>query len=178
VLEIKSRTTPAEGYTAGRSQKLPPAGWSFIDLPPPFAYIFSMQISPSVASLLAHLDAFSGHRLRVRDDLAVVLELGATEGNRTVLADVCFRAKFLTKTFGIMQRIGPRGEGYERLASEFAHTLEESRAMLQTLLAGAPVADRERFAAAYLALTPEAFGSTLALLHDLAWYKNWLLDNP
>ena len=136
-----------------------------------------MTPSSSTVSLLAALDTASRGQLKRRDDLGILLDLGASPDQSAALVDLAFRSKFLTRTFGIMQRIGREGNGYDRLESEFAVNMDVVRGHLRSLLSGAPETVRDRFASSYLALTPGGLSNLMALLGDLAWYKNWLLDS-
>ncbi len=135
-----------------------------------------MTPTSSTLSLLAALDAASRGQLKRRDDIGIVLDLGAFPERSATLDDLAFRSKFLTRTFGIMQRIGREGSGYDRLESEFAAGLEVVRGHLRTLLGDAPDEVRDRLTASYLAMTPGGMSNLMALLGDLTWYKNWLLD--
>jgi hypothetical protein len=135
-----------------------------------------MTLSHSTTALLAELDTASRGQLKRRDDLGALLDLGSHPDRTPALEDLAFRAKFLTKTLGIMRRIGPDGNGYERLESEFTSNMETARGHLRTLLAGADEPARTRMTGAYLAMTSAAMENLLALLGDLACYKNLLLD--
>jgi hypothetical protein len=106
----------------------------------------------------------------------MLLDLGRSPARREALEDLCFQAKFLYRTYGIMKRIGRDGEGYDRLASEFARSLENAVAHITVMLKGAPAGEREHFERTYLVKTQGSMESLLALCHDLAWYKNWLID--
>ena len=136
-----------------------------------------MTPSSSTVSLLAALDTASRGQLKRRDDLGILLDLGASPDQSATLVDLAFHSKFLTRTFGIMQRIGREGNGYDRLESEFAVNMEVARGHLRSLLSGAPDTIRDRLSSSYLALTPGGLSNLMALLGDLAWYKNWLLDS-
>jgi hypothetical protein len=128
-------------------------------------------------TLLDTLDALSQRRLNHREDLGILLDLGALPNRSATLDDLAFRAKFLTRTFGIMQRIGREGNGYDRLESEFAVNMDAARGHLRSLLAGAPDNVRDHFSSTYLAFNTGGLSNLMALLGDLAWYKNWLLDS-
>ncbi len=126
--------------------------------------------------IVAELDRSSGGRLCRREDLTALLELGLPVAHRGTLDELAFSAKFLARARDMMARIGPGGQGYDRLAAEFVQHLERVTALLRTLLAGAPEGVRTRFASAYFATTPEALENLLELCHDLGWYKNRLID--
>jgi len=75
-----------------------------------------------------------------------------------------------------MQRIGKRGEGYERLAAQFKVQLERGTSLCISLIEPAPEDIKRRFIAKYFQLTPDALTHFLELLRDLRWYKIWLVD--
>jgi len=55
--------------------------------------------------------------------------------------------------------------------------MDAARGHLRSLLAGAPDNVRDTFSSTYLALNTGGLSNLMALLGDLAWYKNWLLDS-
>lgn len=137
-----------------------------------------MQLSEPTFSLLQQIEAFSGGKLSRGDDLGVLMEVAVRHSLEGMLADLSFVAKFLTKTHGILQRIGPDGEGSARLSEEFSRNLENARALLEGILAHCPADEKNALHARYLALTPAAMQEFMALSYDLSWYKNWLIDHP
>ena len=136
-----------------------------------------MHLRPETSLLLAELQSFSGGRLTRVNDLGTLLELGQDGEPSRIRGELVFLAKFISRIHGIMQRIGPGGNGYDKLLGEFNEKLESCGVLLRDLLAGAPADDRAHFVSTYLAATPESLGNYLALLYDLSWYKNWELDH-
>jgi hypothetical protein len=137
-----------------------------------------MELGASTSSLLALLDRFSGGKLTRRDDLGFLIELANVHRRTGELDELSFLAKFLMKSRAIMARIGPEGDGYERLSREFSDTLPHAQDLLRALLQPAPEDVHDRFENTYLLLTPDALTAFLALAYDLSWYKNWRLDHP
>ena len=135
-----------------------------------------MQFRPETLKLLADLGALSGNRLTRMTDLGVLIDLGTAPAAQGTLKELSFLAKFLSRTYGIMKRIGTGGNGYGTLLTEFNENLRKASALAQELLAAAPPDVRMRFQSTYFSLTPDAMENLLALLYDLSWYKNWLLD--
>jgi hypothetical protein len=109
-----------------------------------------MYVSPSTSALVDALDAFSQHKLTRKSDLGILLELATRPDAKATLEQLSFTAKFISRTFGIMGR---------------------------SLLQQAPPGTQEHFASTYYAPSPEALEHHLALLYDLSWYKNWLIDH-
>jgi hypothetical protein len=158
-------------YSQARCNAIP-----WIESPSPFFYIASMELSPVTASLLSELDTFSGGTIAHRPDLGILLESGRVPRLRDLLEELSFFSKFLDRTYRIMTRIGRNGEGYDRLASEFAEAVAKTRDLVTSLIAESPGDVRKRFAGTYLALTQDGLENLLSLCHDLSWYKNWLID--
>ena len=135
-----------------------------------------VTISQQTKDLIDTLTAFSNNTLTCANDLAIVMEMSLQRKAEPELADLSFLAKFLHRTYGIMTRIGKDGEGYGRLAEEFGENLQKVVDLLHKLLSSAPPDIRHRFESEYLAMTPQSLNRLLALMYDLSWYKNWLID--
>ena len=137
-----------------------------------------MQRGSSTESLLASLDAFSGNKLTRRADLGILLENALHHGQEPMLHDLSFLAKFLSRAYGIMKRIGKDGEGYESVAKEFGQNLEKATALTRSLIEKAPPHIQKESSTTYLAMTAASLQNLLDLFYDLSWYKNWLIDHP
>ena len=87
-----------------------------------------------------------------------------------------FLAKFVTRTFEVMRRIGSDADGYENLAREFRENAERAGNLTKELLRSAPRDVQDGFADRYLTLDQESFRRFLGLLGDLSWVKNWRVD--
>lgn len=106
----------------------------------------------------------------------MLIELSGLHNRCTVFDELVFLAKFASKTYGIMQRSGTHGEGYDNLSREFTGAIEKSISLIDTLLIDSPIEDRQHFTSTYLTMTPESLQRLLALCYDLSWYKNWTMD--
>jgi hypothetical protein len=114
--------------------------------------------------------------MKYPDEVGELLD-GAVLGVRLpVFEDLIFQAKFVTKTLGVMKRIGADGEGYEKLATEFGSSLEKISTLLRELSKAYPSEDEEQFRATFLAFDQESLAKLLDLMGDLALVKNWTVD--
>jgi hypothetical protein len=136
-----------------------------------------MNLKKETRDLLASLNSPSHRMLANKDDLGTLLELGSTEPASFLLAQLAFEAKFISKTSGIMKRIGKDGEGYDRVLQEFTLSLERGRSLLLRMIEYAPVPTQEEFRQRYLAMTPDGLQHLLSLCADLTRYKNWQIDH-
>ena len=75
-----------------------------------------------------------------------------------------------------MTRIGPSGEGYDKLSEEFEANSVKVQELLRSIAGGMPAEDRTVFNGAYLAQTAPAFQAMMELVHDLSWLKNYSID--
>jgi len=135
-----------------------------------------MQVRPETSALVAQLRSLSGSKLTRESDLGLLLDLAAQHRQEGLLGDLSFSAKFISRTYGIMRRIGPQGEGYDRLLTEFNEHVAKASDLARVLVSNGPLEVQQRFASTYFAVTPDALDNLLALFYDLSWYKNWLLD--
>jgi hypothetical protein len=135
-----------------------------------------MQLSDATHALLAELEALSSGRLKRREDLGALLELATRSSKEAALEELSFYAKFVSRSYRIIERIGRDGEGYDRLNSEFMNALERCRSLMRSIAEAAPSPTRERLESHYLQLSASSLEALLALASDLTWYKNWLLD--
>ncbi len=137
-----------------------------------------MQISPPVSGFLGVLEQVSRATLARREDLGAVLEAAFQGGRKRELEELAFTGKFCARVFGIMKRIGPGGEGYDRLAAELSSNTDRARRLVASILAGAPEETRAALSGRYLSMTSDGMENLMALLSDLGWVKNWQNDNP
>jgi len=140
--------------------------------------VLAMQLSPPVEVFLGVLDRLSEVRLARRADLGAVLEAAYRGAREEELYALAFTGKFCVRTFAIMKRIGPAGEGYDRLAAEFRNNAEKARRLLGSLLEAGTEEGRAALTDRYLSMATDGLGNLLELLSDLSRVKNWQIDNP
>jgi hypothetical protein len=87
-------------------------------------------------------------------------------GNPGLGHELLFYSTFAHKTFGVMQRIGPGGEGFERLQQSFSEAVEKVRAIVQ--LAGDKGFSRSK---ELTELSPNGMALLLDLMRDLTIIK-------
>ncbi|GEM_PF-1014212 len=128
----------------------------------------------SVDDFIAQLNRIGTSPLKHASILRELVEAALRTDRVSSLLDAAFHAKFLIKAQEVMRRIGPKGEGYDKLAAEFQSSAMKAGEHLRTVVAGTPLA--ERLEADFLVLDHGRFGDFLALASDLARLKNWEVD--
>lgn len=134
------------------------------------------QLSSQTATFLDALESFSKKKLTYTEEVGLLVDLARTSNRREVFEDIIFHAKFLTKSFEIMNRIGKDGEGYDKLAVEFETGVEKTTTLMKTLVKDAHDDVKQHFVRKFFGINQRSFGELLKLCSDLAWVKNWQVD--
>ncbi len=133
-------------------------------------------IRPETTQFVRELESYSSKRLYHPDEVATLIDLARTQNLMEVFEDAAFHAKFLTKAFGVMQRIGAEGEGYPQLAAEFQASLEKASTLVKTLVKESPEELKQHFVQTFFSLRQESLVELLHLMEDLTVVKNWRVD--
>jgi len=135
-----------------------------------------MQLRTETVSFLHDLERFSDRTLSFRDEVGLLIEVAGQKGKMHAFNEMIFLAKFITKSMGVMKRIGVDGEGYDKFSAEFRSNIQKVSALLKEILEAAPEEAWRSMAPFFLSLTQESLEHLTILLSDLAIVKNWVLD--
>ena len=135
-----------------------------------------MTLRPETKKFLDDLTAFSHRTLVHGEVVGRLLEEARSRGAKQVFEDLVFLAKFLSKTFDLLRRIGPEGEGYVKVSAEFQSSMEKANALVKTIVKESDAPFKEEMVSRYLRLDPQSLEEFMGLMRDLAWVKNWTLD--
>ncbi len=136
-----------------------------------------MTLTQTTKNLVSEIMAASGNSLKRAMDLGTLIELSVQHGRQERMDDLAFSSKFISKSFDLMQRIGKEGNGYDKLAGEFAAQVKRSQEVLSELLAPADAITKAHFRSHYLEMNTLTMTNLMQLYHDLSWYKNYLIDH-
>lgn len=138
-----------------------------------------MTARPETEQFLDELQKFAGRLFVHKDAIGILLDEARARGTLQVLEDLVFLAKFLSKTYDLLHRIGPDGEGFQKISAEFQENLEKANTLVKTLVKEAPESVKQNMVENFLRLDQESMTTFMALLRELAWVKNWMIDgNP
>ena len=126
--------------------------------------------------LLRELERSANKKLRYPEAIGAFFEAARASGRVDGFLEAAFLAKFVTKSFGIMKRIGVDGEGYDKLSSESESNLARASSLLRSLNEGLPEDLRKRHDDLFFSMKQESMGRFITLLEDLTTLKNWTLD--
>lgn len=135
-----------------------------------------MVFSPETAKFVKELEAYSNRKLIYRDEVSQLLELARSTNRIQVFEDAVFLSKFITKALEVMKRIGPQGEGYDKMAGEFRESVEKANALIKTLVKDSSDEVKNHFSRKFFGMDQVGLTEFLGFLRDLAWVKNWMVD--
>ncbi|TSA14492.1 hypothetical protein D4R75_15730 [bacterium] len=135
-----------------------------------------MALRTETLDFLRELERFSDRSLKHPNDVGYLVEAAVQNRKMETFNEAIFLAKFVTKSFGVMKRIGVDGEGYDKLSAEFQASLGKVASLLKDIAEGAPEEVRRSQTALLFNLTQESLDRLMPLLSDLAIVKNWVLD--
>lgn len=131
-----------------------------------------MNLSPDTESVLAFLDEAVEGGLRKRNDVGVLLELGATHGEADLINTITTTGTGLWKVYRTLRRVQPGAEGYAQLEQEFGLQLNALRTQLAELVERADDGTLQRFDEIYFGMTQGVIRNLVDLGHDLARIKD------
>lgn len=129
-----------------------------------------------INALLDSIETTNKIGLEYRPEIAHLLNLARSAHKIGLMEEVLFLAKFCSRTYAITKRIGPAGEGYDKLAVELAQSLDRATALIRGLLETAPPDFHKHFTETFLSMNHQAVASLFGLFDDLTRVKNHLLD--
>lgn len=135
-----------------------------------------MQLRPETETFLRDLEIYSNRKLYFRNEVGELVDLVERSHRLQLFDDLIFYAKFLTKSFDVMKRVGRDGEGYDKLATEFQTTLEKTSTLLKTIVKDSPEEVKQHFVDSFFRMDQEGLSALMKLFADLSWAKNWQVD--
>lgn len=131
-----------------------------------------MQLSADTLSVLDFLhDAVEGG-LRKRNDVGVLLEIGAITGEADLFNSITTTGTALWKVYSTLRRITPGAEGYRLMEQEFGLQLNALREQLAQIMQHADDETLKRFDDIYFGMSQGVIRNLVDLGHDLSRIKD------
>jgi predicted Zn-dependent peptidase len=128
------------------------------------------------AAFIGAAEAFAARAFRYRDDMTFLLEACRARHQQQLFDDLVFYAKFITNALQILRRVGADNADAVKLSAELRDMLEKTTTLLRTIVKEEPGERRQRFLDTFLALSQPSMAELTALCAELAWVKNYMLD--
>jgi hypothetical protein len=135
-----------------------------------------MALQSEIEAWLRDVERSANRKFRHPEAVGAFLESARSSGQIELFLEAAFLAKFVTKSFGIMKRIGVDGDGYDKLSAESESNLAKAASLLRSLNERLPVDMRRKYEVSFFSLTQDSLAQFLVLLEDLTAVKNWTLD--
>ena len=135
-----------------------------------------MTVRPETEQFLSDLQRSASRLFVHKEAIAVLLDEARARGSMQVFEDLVFLAKFLSKSYDILRRIGPDGEGFQKISAEFQSNLEKANTLVKTLAKELPDAVKQKMVDTFLRFDQESMTKFMELMRELAWVKNWTVD--
>jgi hypothetical protein len=135
-----------------------------------------MAVHPQTLDFLSDLERFSNHKLSFPNEVGLLLETARQHQQMDIFEQAIFLAKFITKSAAVMKRIGPEGDGYDKISSEVHAGIQKASSHLKKISEGCPADVRQLHSTMFFAMNHEALERLMSLFADLTLVKNWLLD--
>jgi hypothetical protein len=136
-----------------------------------------MKISEDTERVLKYLDEYTGEKLRKRNDLGTILELGASHGLAEQINFLIFRGKSVWNISKKMWKVSPDDEGAQLLQKEMVRAVEEIKDVFEDIIGYAEDEDIKRFNDIYMPATRGALKNVVDICHDFAQLKNLQSDS-
>lgn len=136
-----------------------------------------MQLSDDTLAVIEFLEASIEGGLRKRNDVATILELGATLGDADLFNQISRTGTATWKVYSTLRRVQPGDEGFRQLEEEFALQMNALREHLATLVNNADDDTLRRFDDVYFGMTQGVIRNIVDLSHDLAKIKSLQRDS-
>jgi hypothetical protein len=129
----------------------------------------------SEMSIFLHeLELSTGYQFTYPDAVTLILERACIENKTNIFDDLIFYAKFIVKTREVMNRIGQKAEGYEKLAAEIQTSIDHAIELIRILIES--TTQKEEFEKRFFFIETKSFSRFIELLSDLSRFKNWQID--
>lgn len=135
-----------------------------------------MTIRAEVVTFIDELERYARRSFSHKSELGQLLEFAWASNRMQIIEDAVFHAKFVTRAFEIMRRIGRDAEGFAKMEAEFKTSAEKALTLLRTLVKDSPDEMKQHFLQNFFSPSEENLPRVLSLFAELTWVKNWMVD--
>jgi hypothetical protein len=135
-----------------------------------------MSVRPQTLEFIKELERSSNHKLSFPTEVGRFLDAARQDKKMNIFEEAIFLGKFITKSAGVMKRIGPDGDGYDKLSSEVQAGIQKASSLLKSISESRPDDADAIQSTMFFAMNHEALERLMRLFGDLALVKDWVLD--
>jgi hypothetical protein len=134
------------------------------------------HVQLKMAEFLRELERSSNHKLSFPHEVGELLDSARAHHMMEAFEEAIFLAKFVTRSASVMKRIGPGGDGFDKLSSEVEASIGNAVTLLKSISATCPDDVSTAHTTAFFSTNHEALNRLMGLFSDLTLVKNWTLD--
>ena len=130
----------------------------------------------NITDFIEEIENYSGNRLKRKDDLTTLIELGYSNNQNDVIEDLCFTAKYVQGLFRVLKQAAGNSEiqNTARIKTDLSVNLEKVKEKIEELLINSDEKTGNYLKKTYLELSQNSLFSLTELLNDLEWTKKYL----
>jgi hypothetical protein len=126
-----------------------------------------MELSKDTLQVLEFLDYTTGNNLRKRNDIGLILEIGAGKGKFVLIDKLIFTGSYLWRLYRLLIGQDISEDDAYKLQRELAGTLQNFKDYLTELISNAEPESKKRFNALYFPNEQGAFRNLIDLAYDI-----------
>jgi hypothetical protein len=135
-----------------------------------------MGVRQQTNDFIRELERSSNRKLFFPDDIGHLLDAARRDQKMEAFEEAIFLAKFITKSAEVMKRIGPDGDGYDKLSSEVEAGIQKASSLLKVVSQSCPHDMGQLQSTTFFSMSHESVERMMRLFADLTLIKNWVLD--
>ena len=135
-----------------------------------------MAVRQQTLDFIGELERSTNHKLFFPEDVGQLIDAARQHRKLEAFEEAIFLSKFITKSAVVMKRIGPDGDGYDKLSSEVHAGIQKASSLLKIISESCPDDVSQLQSIKFFAMNHEALERLMRLFADLALVKNWVLD--
>lgn len=131
-----------------------------------------MPFSEQTEAVLQYFDHYTGHNVRKRNDIGIILETASTLDAANEFNNLVFSGKVVWNLYNTLRKAQSGQEGYQQVEHEFASHVQVLREELLFFVAQMNVDSAQRFTEVYLGTGQGTMRNLVDFAHDLARFKD------
>jgi hypothetical protein len=124
-------------------------------------------------NLAEEINAFSGYKLKRKDDLKTLLDITFKNDKPELLEDISFTAKYIMGLQRVIKKgsMNPEISNLEQIKLDYTNNIQKSVELLKEIVNLSDIKVKNHFEEIYFQLSHSRLSSLTELLEDLEWTK-------
>ena len=126
--------------------------------------------------LIEEIEKFSNYKLKRKDDLGLLLEVGTSNLEKKEIEDLAFNAKYILGLQRVLKKgsLNPEVNNLEKIKNDYFENIIKITEQIGKIINFASGEKKAHLKRTYLELNQQSFQNLNELLEDLEWAKMYL----